>query len=217
VKGFVLTAATALLVVGALYLLKVSEQQGVPPSEAAGPTIRGDEPAGGAGASARQAPGEGPPGAGEGSPLRDRLLHLTAKEAGVEPVRGVWGVVMERGYTKGIATVIALADGTSSLHLSNGGAVLGGKEYPPARVAARKLCEQAADSLGATLATQEFPRPAQGRVRFYVLTTDGVRAAEGDLMAHLRDGGPGALAGLEKAGDGVVDALKDATTKGVLR
>lgn len=210
-KGFLLTAATALLVVGALYLLKVSEQQGLPPGEAAGPTIRGDEPAGGAGGTA------GPQGAGEGSPLRDRILHLSAKEAGVEPVRGVWGVIMERGYTKGVATVIALADGTSSLHLSNGGAVVGGKEYPPARLAARKLCEQAADSLGATLATQEFPRPAQGRVRFYVLTTTGVRAAEGDLMAHLRDGGPGALAGLEKAGDAVVDALKEATTKGVLR
>jgi len=94
---------------------------------------------------------------------------------------------------------------------------VGGKEYPPARLAARKLCERAADSLSATLATQEFPHPAQGRVRFYVLTTNGVRAAEGDLMAHLRDGGPGALAALEKAGDGVVDALKEATTKGVLR
>jgi hypothetical protein len=211
VKGFLLTAATALVVVGALYLLKVSEQQGVPPDQAAGPTIRGDEPAG-----AGRGAGESPQGPAE-SPLRDRLLHISAKEAGVEPVRGVWGVVMERGYAKGVATVIALADGTSSLHLSNGGAVVGGKEYPPARLAARKLCEQAADSLGATLATQEFPRPAQGRVRFYVLTTDGVRGAEGDLMAHLRDGGRDALAGLEKAGDAVVDALKDATAKGVLR
>jgi hypothetical protein len=207
VKGFLLTAATALLVVGALYLLKVSEQQqGLAPGEAAGPTIRGDEPGGAAGAQ----------GSAE-SPLRDRLLHISAKEAGVEPVRGVWGVVMERGYAKGVATVIALADGTASLHLSNGSAVVGGKEYPPARLAARKLCEQAADSLAATLATQEFPRPAQGRVRFYVLTTDGVRGAEGDLMAHLRDGGHDALAGLEKAGDALVDALKDATTKGVLR
>jgi hypothetical protein len=216
VKGFLLTAATALLVVGALYLLKISEQQGVPPGEA-GPTIRGDQPGGGGGGPSRQASGESPQGSAEGSPLRDRLLHLSAKEAGVEPVRGVWGVVMERGYAKGVATMIALADGTSSLHLSNGGAVVGGKEYPPARLAARKLCEQAADSLGATLATQEFPRPMQGRVRFYVLTTDGVRAAEGDLLAHLRDGGHDALAGLEKAGDAVVDALKDATTKGVLR
>ena len=216
-KGFLLTAATALLVVGALYLLKVSDQQGPPAGEAAGPTIRGDEPAGGAGGSARRASGAGPQGAGEGFPLRERLLHISAKEAGVEPVRGVWGVVMERAYAKGVATVIALADGTSSLHLSNGGAVVGGKEYPPARLAARKLCEQAADSLGATLATQEFPRPTQGRVRFYVLTTDGVRAAEGDLLAHLRDGGHDTLAGLEKAGEALVDALKEATTKGVLR
>jgi hypothetical protein len=215
-KGVLLTAATAALVIGALYLLKLSESQGVAPGDAPGETrIRGDEAAGGAGAAA--APGAQGSQEPAGSSLRDRLLHMSAKEAGVEPVGGVWGVVMERGYAKGVATVIALADGTASLHLSNGGSVVGGKEYPPARLAARKLCETAADSLGATLAAQEFPRPAQGRVRFYVLTTDGVRGAEGDLIAHLRDGGRDALQALEKAGDAVVDALKEATNKGVLR
>jgi hypothetical protein len=215
-KSVLLTAATAALVVGALYLLKLSEPQGVAPGEPAGEArIRGDEATPGAGGAAVK----GSQGSQDsaGSPLRDRLLHLSAKEAGVEPIRGVWGVVMERGYAKGIATVIALADGTASLHLSNGGSVVGGKEYPPARLAARRLCEKAADSLGGLLATQEFPRPAQGRVRFYVLTTDGVLAGDGDLLAHLRDGGRDALGGLEEAGDAVVDALKDATNKGVLR
>jgi hypothetical protein len=224
VKGLLLTAATAALVVGALYLLKLGEApQGVPPGEADGlPHLRGDEGAGGkagkggATGAAQEASG-GSQEAGGAFSLRDRLLHMSAKEAGVEPVRGVWGVVMERGYAKGVATVIALADGTASLYLSNGGSVVGGKEYPPARLAARKLCEQAADSRDQTLATHEFPRPAQGRVRFYVLAADGVRGADGDLLAHLRDGSHDALAPLMAAGDAVVDALKDATSKGVLR
>jgi hypothetical protein len=214
VKGLLLTAATAALVVGALYLLKLDEApQGVPPGEADGLShLRGDEPAAGKAGAA----GAAPEASGAAS-LRDRLLHTSAKEAGVEPVRGVWGVIMERGYAKGVATVVALADGTASLHLSNGGSVVGGKEYPPARLAARRFCEQAADSLDQTLATHEFPRPAQGRVRFYVLVADGVRGADGDLVAHLREGGPDALAPLMAAGDAVVDALEDATSKGVLR
>ncbi|HVU49442.1 MAG TPA: hypothetical protein VHL80_02085 [Polyangia bacterium] len=210
-KGLLLSLATAALVVGAVYLLKLSEPEavpsGAPPGEA---RIRGEEPSAGAGAAGAAREGA------EGS-LRDRLLRTSAKEAGVEPVRGVWGVVMERGYPKGVATVIALADGTASLHLSNGGSVLGGREYPPARMAARTLCERAADSLGGMVAAQEFPRPAEKRVRFYVLTTDGVRAAEGDLLAHLRDGGRDPLEGLMGAGDAVVEALKDATNKGLLR
>lgn len=205
-KSFLLTAATAVLVVAAVWLLKVSETSDDPsvgrvPGAAGAPGV-GD-------AATPHAPGQ--------ETMRDRLLRSTAREAGVEPVRGVWGVVMERGYAKGVATVVALADGTTSLHLSTGGSVVGGREYPPARLAARKLCERAADSLEATVAAHEFPPPAEKRVRFYVLTTDGVRAAEGDLMAHLRDGGRDALGPLVAAGDAVVDALKEATSKGVLR
>jgi hypothetical protein len=151
-----------------------------------------------------------------GSP-RDQLLRSTATQNGVTPVRGVWGVLMERGYAKGVATVVALADGTASLWLSNGGSVTGGKGYAPAHDAAQRLCGLAADSLGATASVREFPRPEMGRVRFYVLTADGVRAAEGDLMPRAHDAGADALAPLLAAGDAVLDALKDATNKGLLR
>jgi hypothetical protein len=199
VKGLLIAAATAALVVGGVYVLNMSDgPRGVPPGEGAAP--------------APNAAGEA---SGEGT-LRDRLLHATAQELGVQPVRGVWGVLMERGYSKGVATIVALQDGTASMFISTGGSVMGGKAYPPAHAAALKLCAQAADSLSETIAAHEFPAPAKGRVRFYVLTTDGVRVAEDDILAR-RDAGPDALAPLLAAGDAVIDGLKEATSKGLLR
>ena len=206
-KGFLIAAATAALVLGAVYLLNVNDDpHGVPPGEASPAAVARDPAAGGASGEAST----------EGS-LRDRLLHATAQELGIAPVHGVWGVLMERGYPKGVATVIALADGTASMYLSTGASVVGGKAYPPAHAAALKLCGQAADSLAETISAHEFPSPAKGRVRFYVLTTDGVRVAEGDILAHAKDGARDALAPLGAAGDAVLDGLKEATSKGLIR
>jgi hypothetical protein len=203
-KGLLIAAATAALVVAGVWVLNANnEPHGVPPGEATAP-----------------APGEaardpGHEASAEGS-LRDRLLHATAAEVGIKPARGVWGVIMERGYTKGVATIVALEDGTASMYISTGGAVVGGKGYPPAHDAAIKLCDRAADALGETIAAHEFPSPAKGRVRFYVLTTEGVRVAEDDIFARA-DAGHGALAPLLAAGDAVIDGLKEATSKGLLR
>src|SRR5204862_8184978 len=105
----------------------------------------------------------------DGAQVRQELLGSSAEKMGLTPVRGVWGVLMERGYAKGVATAVALTDGTASMYISTGGSVTGGKLYAPARAAAQKLCEQAAESLKALQPAKEFPPPAKGRVRFYVL------------------------------------------------
>jgi hypothetical protein len=195
-KGFLVSLATAALVMLGAYVLHESNERD-------------------AASQGREHAGEVPLAPESGS-LRNQLLHATAQQSGITPIRGgVWGVIMERGYAKGNATVVALADGTASLYLSTGASVVGGKAYPPAHAAALQLCAQAADSLGETVATKEFPTPAKGRVRFYVLTGDGVRAAEGDIFA--RDGGRDALAPLLAAGDAVLDGLKEATSKGFIR
>jgi hypothetical protein len=196
-KGLLIAAMTAALVVGGVYVLNAKDEPGgVAPGEVAGSV---------------------PSAPDAGGSLRDQLLHSTAQELGITPVRGVWGVLMERGYTKGVATIIALADGTASMYLSTGGSAVGGKAYSPARVAALKLCEQAADSLGETVTTHDFPPPAKGRVRFYVLASDGVHVAEGGILAHAKDGGRDVLAPLLAAGDAVIEELKDATSKGLIR
>ena len=195
-KGLLVTAVTAGVVVGAAWILDATNgPHGTAPGEA---------------------PGEVPLAPPTVS-LREQVLHTTADKAGVAPIRRVWGVVMERGYAKGTASVIALADGTASLSLSTGGLVTGGKAYPPAHAAALKLCEQAADSLSETSAAHDFPWPAKGRVRFYVLAVDGVRVAESDIVANRADRDHDPLAPLRAAGEAVLDALKDGTNKGLLR
>ena len=199
-KGLLVTVATAGFVVATVYVIHLADETNAGPGGAP-PPHEGPPP-------------EAPPEA-KASP-RDTLLATTAAQAGVAPVRGVWGVLMERGFAKGVATVVALADGTATMHLSTGGSVVGGKTYPPAHEAAQKLCERAADALGETVTTREFPAPTKGHVRFYVLTPDGVRTAELDLFAHPDAGGE-PLAPLLAAGDAVLDALKDATSKGLIR
>jgi hypothetical protein len=195
IKGLLVSVVTTAVVLGAFYLLNQSDE----------PRAVLHEPV----------PGSQEPDAGVS--LRDRLLHSSAEQIGVAPVRGVWGVIMERGYKKGVATVIALADGTANLYISSGGSVVGGREHPPTRLAALKLCDQAADSLADTVVAHDFPAPKQGRVRFYVLTADGVHAAEGDLFPTGRDGGGATLAPLLAAGDAVLDGLKEATSRGLIR
>jgi hypothetical protein len=195
IKGLLVSVVTAALVLGVLYALNDSNGPGAVPHD--------PEPGGQASVDAGVSP-------------RDRLLLSSAQQIGVTPVRGVWGVIMERGYKKGVATVVALADGTANLYISSGGSVVGGREYPPTRLAALKLCDQAADSLADTVAAHDFPAPKQGRVRFYVLTTDGVHAAEGDLLPS-HDGGGAVIAPLLAAGDAVLDGLKEATSRGLIR
>src|SRR3982751_5386812 len=58
--------------------------------------------------------------------LRDQLLRSSWAELGIRPRgSGIWGVLMELGFAKGVATVVGLADGTASLYLTSGGGVLG--------------------------------------------------------------------------------------------
>jgi hypothetical protein len=194
-QGLVVVAVTAGLVVGTTYLLQESdrpEQQPVPEATPAKP----DQ---------------------DGARVRQNLLTSSSQKLNLTPVRGVWGVLMERGYAKGIATVVALTDGTANMYISTGGSVSGGRAYAPARTAAQALCQQAAESLAELQPTKDFPAPAKGAVRFYVLTDGGVRTVEHDLLNAHRDAGEDKLAPLFAAGDALLDALKAATSKGYIR
>src|SRR5260221_10600578 len=70
------------------------------------------------------------------SGLRNMIFSITPDSIGVklkEPGE-VWGVVMETGYPKAVATLVALADGTVSLYFSNGGGLIGpGPQAGPQR------------------------------------------------------------------------------------
>jgi hypothetical protein len=61
--------------------------------------------------------------------LRTRILDLDPASAGLAQGpqhQVVWGALMETGYLRGTATLVTLADGTTSLYLSTGGGIIGG-------------------------------------------------------------------------------------------
>src|ERR1035437_6926854 len=61
--------------------------------------------------------------------LREQILRLDPATAGMSQRPGgpiVWGALMEMGYPNGVATIVALADGTTSMYTSTGGGIIGG-------------------------------------------------------------------------------------------
>ncbi len=94
-----------------------------------------------------QGPGgrtQGPAGAGEQvyQGLRAQILGLDPATAGLQQGsvdRVVWGALMETGYPRGTATLVALADGTTSLYLSGGGGIIGGGSHEAVATPPRPL------------------------------------------------------------------------------
>jgi hypothetical protein len=139
--------------------------------------------------------------------LRARILHGTAAQFAIEPVSSVWGVLMETGYPEAAATLVALGDGTASLYFSSGGGIIGGGPHPSVRAAALRLVGLAGSHLTKMSPVSEFPLPASGEVKFYVLTTNGVVAASA-REEHLGAGGH-PLSELFFAGHEVITGLRE--------
>jgi hypothetical protein len=109
--------------------------------------------------------------------LRNKLLTARPEELldGEDAKVKVWGVLMDVAFPSGVATLVSIIDGTSSLYTTTGGGVLGGYV---AKSEARAFVAEAGKHLTGMRRTESFPYPAAGRVKFYVLTRDGVFTAE---------------------------------------
>ena len=116
---------------------------------------------------------------------------------------------METGYPIAVASLVAIADGTTSLYLSNGGGVIGAGAHKKVRDASARfiaLVDAHADDF---TVTDTHPLPKLGRVRFYVRTFDDVRTLEADE----RELGEGrhALSQVFHAGHAVIAAVREAS------
>jgi hypothetical protein len=108
--------------------------------------------------------------------LRSRVLSLDSAEVGLTAstiAPHVWGVLMETGYEVGIATLVSLADGTTSLYYSTGGGMLGSADYTPVAQASKALVSQAENHLQQMSSADNLPLPEVGQVRFTFLTYSG--------------------------------------------
>lgn len=113
--------------------------------------------------------------------LRSRLLSLKPAELGLSPNQTtphVWALLVEMGYEVGMATLVCLADGTTSLYYSTGGGLLGRGDYGPVAEASKILVALAENYLEHASITHEVPLPEAGQVRFVFLTYAGIYAAD---------------------------------------
>ncbi len=95
-----------------------------------------------------------------------------------------WGAVMEMGNGDGVASLVCLADGTSSLYVSTGGGMIGGGAHEAVVHANQVFLDMTQTHLAGMTQGLDHALPAAGRVIIRALTYDGpftFEAAEDDL------------------------------------
>jgi hypothetical protein len=110
--------------------------------------------------------------------LREKLLTSSADDLGLsakDAKAKVWAVLMEVGFPEAVSTIVSIRDGTASVYTSTGGGILGGYS---AQEQAKRFVVEAEKHVAGMKPTKSFPYPEVGRMKFYVLTKDGVYTAE---------------------------------------
>ncbi len=141
--------------------------------------------------------------------LRGQLLEVDPAELELSPsprLPRVWAVLMEMGLDTGTASLVAVADGTTSLYLSTGGGVIGGGEHQAVRRVSEAFLDTAEAHLDRLQPISEAPLPQTGAIRFHALTFDSLRSAEVE-EGELVDG-RSELAPLFYAGNEVFTQLR---------
>jgi hypothetical protein len=117
--------------------------------------------------------------------LRQHVLHLTPDQLGEAFVGApILALLMETGYPEAVATLVGVADGTSSLYFSNGGGVIGAGDHAAVAEATRRWLEAGRTVLPELSEVTDPPLPGVGRTQFVAVAPDGLRgavAAEDDL------------------------------------
>lgn len=90
----------------------------------------------------------------------------------------VWGVYMEIGYPNAAVSLYCLINGTVTMFFGSGGGFTGMGEHESVRMKAEEFILAAETNLKKLNKTKNFPLPEVNRVRFYVLTYDGIFTAQ---------------------------------------
>jgi len=141
--------------------------------------------------------------------LRNQALSVTRDLLDPEEAADgrVLALLLETGYPEAVATLVGLADGTTSMYFSNGGGMIGAGQHP--EVAARTrgwlvLAEKVLDELPEK--TGEVPLPDEGTTQLVAVTESGLRAAR--APEEELGGGGHPLSALFYAGHDVITAIR---------
>ena len=141
--------------------------------------------------------------------LRSMVLTLDPDDLGLTKASfpdPVFALLMEGGFPSGSYTLVAIADGTTSIYFSGGGGVIGAGEHDVVRAVSDRFLAAAQELFQHSRPVSSFPKPDAGNVIFYFCTFDGVRAytALQDDLEDRRD----ALSSLYIAGHDVITELR---------
>lgn len=147
--------------------------------------------------------------------MRERIFTLLPAELGIASGPGhvhVWAVLMEMGYPEAVASLVAIADGATSIYFSTGGGIIGAGQHAAVRDRTERFVARADAQTNLFTAATEHPLPDVGRVRFYLQTFDGLLTAEAseEALGENRH----ELSPLFHLGHAVIAAVREASPKG---
>ena len=126
----------------------------------------------------------------DGTPaLREKLLSAKPLDFGLAAtpeLPNVWAAMMEMRIDKTVVSLVAVAEGSTSLYFSTGGGVIGGGEHDSVRTANRNLLAFIETGLDLFVPLESPLEVMSGTVAFAVLTYDGLRGAR-DEERKMKD------------------------------
>jgi hypothetical protein len=110
--------------------------------------------------------------------LRQQVLSLTPDQLGEELAdEPILALLMETGYPEAVATLVGVADGTTSLYFSNGGGFIGAGAHANVAEANRRWHELGRSVLAQLGVIADPPLPAEDMTQFVAVTPEGLRGA----------------------------------------
>ena len=118
----------------------------------------------------------------------------------------VCGVLMDWPLKEGFMTVFATSYGTASLYTTGSFGIIGGENHEDVRKAAKLFVREANRFYKPAKLVASYPYPSPDKVRFYLLTYEGVRMTETSLAAIMN--GESDYSRLAALGQDVLTALR---------
>ncbi len=121
---------------------------------------------------------------GAGRSLRQMMFEMKPAELGARPSEEfprVYGILMDLPIAEHTATVFSSSTGAASLYTTSAFGIIGGEGHESVRAASIRFVRAADALFDAAKPVSQYPYPDGNRVRFHLLTYDGVRMLEANL------------------------------------
>lgn len=129
------------------------------------------------------------------------------EESGQPQGHVVHAAAMDLATDKGVATLVAFQDGTVSLYLSGGGAILGLGDKEAVRESAARFLEATKSSRAQLSRAEEFSYPGPRHMTFYLVETPSTLSS-GPIANRDLQKGQHPLFGVADAAQGVLTEIR---------